>query len=308
MAAYDRSRLNRVQPARSDTTGVRFSHRVKDSALGCQSTGGRLRGGPPERYAIEHRWGVSRNLHITGPIDLARIAPSLHTQDVGETESRRLIPRRLEAVLERIAAAEARAGRSTGSVQLVAVSKRKPPEDIVAAYEAGQRDFGENYVQEFEAKRASLPLLPEARFHLIGRLQSNKAKRAADIFHTIQTVDSVKLANRLDRFGKPLDVFLEVKLSHEESKSGMDEANLDAVLQTVADASNLKLVGLMTMPPWHEDPELSRPYFRKLRALAESIGVGGLSMGMSRDLEVAIEEGATQVRVGTAIFGERPPK
>ena len=241
-------------------------------------------------------------------VALACIASSLHTQGVDEIESRRLIPRRLDAVLERIAAAVARAGRSAGSVKLVAVSKRKPPEDIVAAYDAGLRDFGENYVQEFENKKASLPSLPEARFHLIGRLQSNKAKRAADIFHTIQTVDSVKLANRLDRFGNLLDVFLEVKLSHEESKSGMDEANLDAVLQAVRDASNLNLVGLMTMPPWHEDPERSRPYFRKLRALAESIGVEGLSMGMSRDLEVAIEEGATQVRVGTAIFGERPPK
>lgn len=260
------------------------------------------------RAAIKLCWGSSLALHAIGPSALAHVAPSLHTQDVGETESRQLIPQRLDAVLERIAAAEARAGRSADSVQLVAVSKRKPPEDIVAAYEAGQRDFGENYVQEFEAKRASLPALPEARFHLIGKLQSNKAKRAADIFHTIQTVDSVKLANRLDRFDKPLDVFLEVKLSHEESKGGMDEANLDAVLQAVTDASNLKLVGLMTMPPWHEDPELSRPYFRKLRALAESIGVEGLSMGMSRDLEVAIEEGATQDRVGTAIFGERPPK
>ena len=172
--------------------------------------------------AIKHRWDDSRDLHTTSSAALARVAPRFHTQDVDETASRRLIPQRLDAVLQRIAAAEARAGRSAGSVKLVAVSKRKPPEDIVAAYEAGLRDFGENYVQEFEAKKASLPALPEARFHLIGRLQSNKARRAADIFHTIQTVDSVKLANRLDRFGNPLDVFLEVKLSHEESKSGMD--------------------------------------------------------------------------------------
>lgn len=251
---------------------------------------------------------VAHSPHNVNPIALARVASSLQTQDVDETESRRLIPQRLDAVLERIAAAEARSGRATGSVTLVAVSKRKPPEAIVAAYEAGLRDFGENYVQEFEAKKNSLPSLPEARFHLIGRLQSNKAKRAANVFHTIQTVDSVKLANRLDRFGNPLEVFLEVKLSEEESKSGMDEANLEAVLQAVTNASNLKLAGLMTMPPWHEDPELSRPYFQRLRRLAESVGVEGLSMGMSRDLEVAIEEGATQVRVGTAIFGERPPK
>ena len=257
---------------------------------------------------IERCWAVAYSLHIVSPIALARVASSLQTQDVDETESRRLIPQRLDAVLERIAGAEASAGRSSGSVTLVAVSKRKPPEAIVTAYEAGLRDFGENYVQEFEAKKNSLPALPEARFHLIGRLQSNKAKRAANVFHTIQTVDSVKLANRLDRFGNPLEVFLEVKLSEEESKSGMDEANLEAVLQAVTDASNLKLAGLMTMPPWHEDPERSRPYFQRLRRLAESVGVEGLSMGMSRDLEVAIEEGATQVRVGTAIFGQRPPK
>ena len=252
--------------------------------------------------------GTADDLHPTSPIALARVASSLQTQSVDETESHRLIPQRLDAVLERIAGAEASAGRSSGSVTLVAVSKRKPPEAIVAAYEAGLRDFGENYVQEFEAKNNSLPALPEARFHLIGRLQSNKAKRAANVFDTIQTVDSVKLANRLDRFGSPLEVFLEVKLSEEDSKSGMDEANLEAVLQAVTNASNLKLAGLMTMPPWHEDPELSRPYFQRLRRLAESVGVEGLSMGMSRDLEVAIEEGATQVRVGTAIFGQRPPK
>ena len=263
---------------------------------------------PSVRNAIEHCWGVSRNLRAVSPIALARFSSRLQTQGVDETDSRRLIPQRLDAVLERIAAAEASGGRATGSVTLVAVSKRKPPEAIVAAYEAGLRDFGENYVQEFEAKKSSLPALPEARFHLIGKLQSNKAKRAANVFHTIQTVDSVKLANRLDRFGNPLEVFLEVKLSEEESKSGMDEANLEAVLQAVTNASNLKLAGLMTMPPWHEDPERSRPYFQRLRRLAESVGVDGLSMGMSRDLEVAIEEGATQVRVGTAIFGERPPK
>ena len=248
------------------------------------------------------------NPNTVSPIALARFSSRLQTQDVDETESRRLIPQRLDAVLERIAGAEASTGRSSGSVTLVAVSKRKPSEAIVAAYEAGLRDFGENYVQEFEAKKTSLPVLPEARFHLIGKLQSNKAKRAANVFHTIQTVDSVKLANRLGRFGNPLEVFLEVKLSEEESKSGMDEANLEAVLQAVTNASNLKLTGLMTMPPWHEDPERSRPYFQRLRRLAESVGVDGLSMGMSRDLEVAIEEGATQVRVGTAIFGERPPK
>ena len=214
----------------------------------------------------------------------------------------------LGRVRERIADAERRAGRTVGSVTLVAVSKRKPPEDIVAAYEAGQLDFGENYVQEFEAKRAALPALPRARFHLIGRLQSNKAKRAAGLFAAIHTLDSVKLAGRLDRQDQFLDVFLEVKLSHEEAKSGMPAETIPTVLRAVELAPSLRLAGLMTMPPWHPDPERSRPYFRQLRELAEAHGVRGLSMGMSRDLEVAIAEGATHVRVGTAIFGERSPK
>ena len=188
------------------------------------------------------------------------------------------------------------------------MSKRKPAEDIIAAYRAGQRDFGENYVQEFEAKAAEIHSMPEARFHFIGHLQSNKAKRAAELFSAIQTVDSVKLAARLGRCAETLDVFLELKLSPENTKSGMDPELLESVLETVNKAPNLRLCGLMTMPPWTEDPELSRPYFRKLRELGESHGIAGLSMGMSRDLEVAIEEGATHVRVGTAIFGKRAPR
>lgn len=208
---------------------------------------------------------------------------------------------------ERIAAAARRAGRDPDTITLIAVSKRKPPEDILAAYEAGQRDFGENYVQEFEAKSAQLPPLPGARFHMIGRLQSNKAKRAAGLFSTIHTLDSVKLVRRLDRFATALEVFLELKLSHEESKAGMDPALLGAVHAAAETAESLRLAGLMAMPPWSTDPENSRPYFRRLRGLAEEHGISGLSMGMSHDLEVAIEEGATHVRVGTAIFGKRPP-
>lgn len=189
----------------------------------------------------------------------------------------------------------------------MAVSKRKPARDIVAAYEAGQRDFGENYVQEFAAKAAALPSLPEARFHLIGKLQSNKAKRAAGLFTTIHTIDRTKLVRRLDRYANPLDVFLEVKLSHEESKAGMQAGMLAEVLESVRNSEHLRIVGLMTMPPWNSDPEQSRPYFRQLRELAAEHSVDGLSMGMSHDLEVAIEEGATHVRVGTAIFGKRAP-
>ncbi len=217
------------------------------------------------------------------------------------------IAARLAAVRERIEAAAGRVGRDPASIDVIAVSKRKPVEDIVAAYEAGQRDFGENYVQEFAAKRELLPPLEDARFHFIGKLQSNKAGKAAGLFTAIHTLDSSKLARRLDRFGKPLEVFLEVKLSAEESKSGMDPGLLGAVLEDVAAAANLRLAGLMTMPPWNADPEHARPYFRHLRELAERHGIGGLSMGMSHDLEVAIEEGATHLRVGTAIFGPRDP-
>ncbi|MDE0125276.1 MAG: YggS family pyridoxal phosphate-dependent enzyme [Bryobacterales bacterium] len=222
--------------------------------------------------------------------------------------SRSTVSVRLNSVRERIAAAARRAGRDPDEITLVAVSKRKPPEDIVAAYEAGQRDFGENYVQEFERKSARLPPLPGARFHLIGKLQSNKAKRAAGLFSTIHTLDSVKLARRLDRFASALEVFLELKLSPEESKAGMDPASLEAVLGAAQAAERLEVSGLMAMPPWNPDPEQARPYFRRLRVLAEAHGIGGLSMGMSHDLEVAIEEGATHVRVGTAIFGKRPPR
>lgn len=217
------------------------------------------------------------------------------------------IAARLAIVRERIQAAAERIGRDPASIAVIAVSKRKPVEDIVAAYRAGQRDFGENYVQEFAAKRELLPPLDDARFHFIGKLQSNKAGKAAGLFSTIHTLDSSKLARRLDRFGKPLEVFLEVKLSAEESKSGMDPELLEAALEDVSAASNLRLSGLMTMPPWNADAERARPYFRQLRELAERHRIGGLSMGMSHDLEVAIEEGATHLRIGTAIFGPRDP-
>ena len=215
------------------------------------------------------------------------------------------VSERLRAVLDRISAAAGRTGRDPDEVTLVAVSKRKPASDIVAAYEAGQRDFGENYVQEFAAKAAVLPSLPDARFHMIGKLQSNKAKRAAGLFSAIHTLDRVKLVRRLDRYRTPLEVFLEVKLSHEATKAGMDAGMLGEVLDAVRAAENLRLAGLMTMPPWNRDPERSRPYFRHLRALAQKHAIEGLSMGMSHDLEVAIQEGATHVRVGTAIFGKR---
>jgi pyridoxal phosphate enzyme (YggS family) len=197
------------------------------------------------------------------------------------------------------------AGRQPEEITLVAVSKIKPASDIQAAYDAGQRHFGESYVQEFEAKRRELPDLPGAVFHMIGKLQSNKTKTASELFDVIQTIHGIKLARRLNDAGKPLDVFLEVKLGDEETKSGLSEDELPAVKEFVESSGNLKLRGLMGMPPWSDDPEQARPYFRRLRQLAERHGLAELSMGMSHDLEVAVEEGATLVRVGTAIFGKR---
>ncbi len=217
-----------------------------------------------------------------------------------------MIAERLSAVRRRIDAAARSCGRDPQEITLVAVSKIKPPEDVVAAYEAGQRDFGESYVQEFQDKRASLPALPDARFHFIGHLQSNKTRPAAGLFDVIHTVSSEKIARRLnEQTERPLDIYLEVKLSPEDAKNGMDAADLPAVADFVRSCENLRLRGLMTMPPWSDDPEPARPYFRTLRELRDELGLEGLSMGMSHDLEVAIEEGSTLVRVGTAIFGER---
>jgi pyridoxal phosphate enzyme (YggS family) len=212
---------------------------------------------------------------------------------------------RLEQVQARIANAAARAGRRPEDITLVAVTKVFPAPVIRDAYELGLRDFGENYLQEFEDKYPQVRDLTDARFHLIGHLQSNKAKRAAELFHCIQTVDSEKLARRLDAVNRRLDVMLEVKLSHEEAKSGADPSELSALIAAVKGFANLSLRGLMTMPPWSDDPEVSRPYFRRLRELAREHGLAQLSMGMSHDLEAAIEEGATHVRVGTALFGRR---
>ncbi len=212
----------------------------------------------------------------------------------------------LERVRERIAAAAARARRSPESVTLLAVTKIFPASVIRAAYDLGLREFGENYVQEFEGKLPALADLPGARYQLIGHLQSNKARRAAELFHVIQTVDSAKLAQRLDAAARPVEVMIEVKLSAEESKWGVPESALQAVVDAARQCPHLTLTGLMTVPEWSEDPEKSRPVFARLRELAARHSLAGLSMGMSNDLEVAIEEGATLVRVGTALFGRRP--
>lgn len=212
---------------------------------------------------------------------------------------------RLAQVEERIARACGRAGRAREEITLIAVSKTFPADAIREAYAAGLRDFGENYVQEFESKKPALADLEGARFHLIGHLQSNKSKRAAELFDVIQTLDTIKLARRLNDAGRRLEVMIEVKLSEEETKSGAAVEDLPALVEAVRACPQLRLSGLMTMPPWSDDAEASRPYFRRLRRLAEQYGVRGLSMGMSHDFEVAIEEGATHIRVGTALFGPR---
>lgn len=216
-----------------------------------------------------------------------------------------MLPDRLWEVRSRIERAAARAGRRADDITLLAVTKIFPASAIQEAYAAGLRDFGENYVQEFEGKFAAVSQLEGARFHLIGHLQSNKARRAAEIFQVIETLDSAKLARRLDESGRPLDVMLEVKLSQEQAKSGAEPAGIPALIEALAGCPRLRLTGLMTMPPWSDDPEASRPWFRRLRELAERHGLRHLSMGMSHDLEVAIEEGSTEVRVGTALFGPR---
>lgn len=220
------------------------------------------------------------------------------------------IGERLKAVEERIQQATARSGRSRSEITLVAVSKKFSAQTIRSAYGAGLREFGENYIQEFADKRPELADMAEARFHLIGHLQSNKVKLAAELFQVVQTADSSKLLRRLDAAASEkqttIEVLLEVKLSDEESKAGTSPGQLPELLDTAATCPHLRLAGLMTMPPWSDDPEHSRPFFQQLAALARKHGLPTLSMGMSGDFEVAIEEGATIIRVGTALFGHRP--
>jgi pyridoxal phosphate enzyme (YggS family) len=212
---------------------------------------------------------------------------------------------RLELVRERITRAAEGTRRDPSEILLLAVTKVFPAAVIQEGYALGLRDFGENYVQEFEAKAPEVGGLPGARFHLIGHLQSNKSAKAVDLFHVIQTVDSSRLARRLNDGRKALDVMLEVKLAPEEAKSGASPEELPELVAAVRGCPNLRLLGLMTMPPWSEQAETSRPYFRRLRELAEKHNLDQLSMGMSNDFEVAIEEGSTCVRVGTALFGKR---
>ena len=216
----------------------------------------------------------------------------------------------MQAVESRIQRAVAQSGRRRSEITLVAVSKKFSAEKIREAYEAGLRVFGENYVQEFAEKQRHLADLRDAQFHLIGHLQSNKARLACDLFQMIQTADSPKLLQRLnaaaEERGRVLEVLIEVKLSGEPNKSGANPEDLPALLQAARACPNLEVSGLMTMPPWSDDPEPSRPYFQRLAQLARQYDLPQLSMGMSGDFELAIEEGATIIRVGTALFGRRP--
>ena len=224
------------------------------------------------------------------------------------------------AVRERIARAAARVGRDAESITLMAVSKTVEPERIHQAYAAGIRVFGENRVQEFAEKAGALADLKEATWHLIGHLQSNKAKKAAEQFHAIDSVDSLRLAEKLNQAAQEADkrlaVLIEIKVGGEESKSGIpaDSPELEELLRGMERLAHLQVRGLMTIPPFTDDPAGARPYFRMLRDLGDSIALRKLprvrmdvlSMGMSHDFEVAIEEGSTCVRVGTAVFGSRP--
>lgn len=214
---------------------------------------------------------------------------------------------RLAETHDRIAAAARAAGRDPATVRLLAVSKRHPASAIREAHAAGQRDFGENYVQELAQKAAELHDLADLRFHLIGHLQTNKAKLVAGLGASVQTVDSARLAESLAKHvapGTKLGVHLQVNVAGEDQKSGCEVGELPALVAAVRALPSLRLEGLMTVPP-EGDPARTRAAFRELARLAREHALDSLSIGMSSDLEIAIDEGATIVRVGTAIFGAR---
>ena len=221
-----------------------------------------------------------------------------------------------------IAAAARRAGRNPDDVVLMGVSKTFPAEAVREAYAAGVRVFGENRVQEFAEKFSALAHLPDAEWRLIGHLQSNKAGKAAELFSAVDSVDSLRLAERLNAaaaaIGRTLRVLIEINIGGEQAKAGLDPSSpeLEAILQAAPRLDHLEIQGLMAVPPFFENPEDARPYCRKLREVRDGIakrhvsgaGMSVLSMGMSHDFEIAVEEGSTCVRVGTAIFGAREPR
>jgi pyridoxal phosphate enzyme (YggS family) len=223
----------------------------------------------------------------------------------------------VQRVQEQIANARQKSAHAAAEITLIAVSKTQPADAIREAYEAGLRQFGENRVQEWEAKRDHLDDL-QATWHLIGHLQSNKAARAAKTFHSVDSIDDFSVAQRLDKArseqgaAQKLRVLIEVRVENEATKAGAEIQNLPELVEKIANLKNLNLAGLMCIPPYLDNPEKVRPYFRQLRttrddlARATGLSLPVLSMGMSHDFEIAIQEGATEVRVGTALFGSRP--
>jgi pyridoxal phosphate enzyme (YggS family) len=222
-------------------------------------------------------------------------------------------------IRERITLAALRVQRDPNEIALMVVTKTFSPERIREAYEAGLRLFGENRVQEFAGKAGALRDLRDAEWHMIGHLQTNKAAKATELFAAVDSVDSLRLAQRLNasaqQLGKKLAVLIEINVGGEAAKSGVNPGSqeLEELLQVAAELKHLEFCGLMTIPPFTDDPQQARPYFRKLRQLRDDIAarrlpgvsMSVLSMGMSHDFEIAIEEGSTCVRLGTAIFGER---
>lgn len=229
------------------------------------------------------------------------------------------IARNIADVRERINVASRRAGRDSDEIMLIAVSKTFLAESVREAYKSGLRVFGESRVQEFKDKVRNLSDLPDAAWHMIGHLQSNKAAKAAELFSAIDSLDSLRLAEKLnsaaEELGKKLPVLIEINVGSETAKTGTasDSQELENILQAAPRLTHLEIHGLMTVPPFTEDPEGARPFFQKVRQLRDqialrqlpAISMGVLSMGMSHDFEVAIAEGSTCVRVGTAIFGKR---
>lgn len=226
----------------------------------------------------------------------------------------------LEAVRERIEKAAERSGRSADEIKLVAVSKTYPPKKLLDAIAIGLNVFGENKVQEAESKIEEIGR-DKAEWHLIGHLQKNKVRKAVKYFDAIHSIDSVEICHRLEAVcaeegRRVLPVLIQLNLGGEASKSGAKETNLQLIVETLKRCERLHLAGLMCLPPFFDDPEQTRPYFRRLREIRDRLagegsfgrGIGELSMGMSNDLEIAIEEGATVVRVGTDIFGNRKKK
>lgn len=226
-----------------------------------------------------------------------------------------MVRERVESLRERVAAAARRSGRDPSEIRLVAAVKGVPAEKVQEALDAGVAYLGENYVQEAQKLQEQLTL--PVQWHMIGNLQSNKAKQAVRLFDVIETVDREKIVRELQRWaeeaGKRIDVMIQVDLAGEATKSGVRPEETLPLVEAVAACRNLRCVGLMTMPPFFDDPEAARPYFADLRNLRDRIrpmapegaGLQGLSMGMSGDFEVAVEEGATWIRIGTALFGPR---